>query len=505
VTAIRRLAAASKKPEGNGNHVGLLATASGRFEDFWLSPGLRGMTAAPAGTLGQSTTAPIAELASFAAGLSWEDLPTEVRAHAADMLLDTLGVMMWGAQDSFLRDFRRKLLRGRPGQVTIYGTADRAEPGTAALFNAATTTVTQIDEGHRRALGHPGIHIIPAALAIAEREEKSGRDLITAIVAAYEVAVRIGRSMRPLKPGIHAHGHWAVIAAAVAGAKLLGGDAQVLGETIESAATLTLRPATRTVNDGATAHHLGVGLGTQNAVQIAYAAAAGMTGSPGTLIEYLGPDSAVTFRPELLLENMAPDVMRYEILDSYFKFQPMCAHVLTTIEAVDALRDRVPSADAVRSVRVRTYGLAADLGNARPPAALAAKFSIPFGVAARLTSTDRKLVSLHERDLGDPALIDLMARVKVVAEPELEALYPNARPSIVEVELADGTRLSERRDMPKGDAANPASAEELFAKFMELSSPVLGEERARRLGKMALSVDEVLNVADLAAGGAAHR
>lgn len=447
---------------------------------------------------------PVAVLADFAARLSWDDLPGEVRGHAADMLLDTLGVMIWGAQDTFLGAFRQKVLRGERGSVTIYGTADRADPATAALFNAATTTVTQIDEGHRRALGHPGIHIIPAALAIAEREEMSGRELVTAIVAAYEVAVRIGRSMRPLKPGIHAHGHWAVVAAAVAGAKLLGGDAQMLAETIESAATLTLRPTTRTVNEGATAHHLGVGLGTQNAVQVAYAAAAGMTGSPGTLTGYLGPDSAVEFRPGLLVEGLTGDAMRFEILDSYFKFLPMCAHALTTIEAVDALRGRVPSADAVRSVWVRTYGLAAELSNPRPPARLAAKFSIPFGVAARLISDDRRLSSLHDRDLGDPALIDLMARVDVAADPDLDRLYPDARPSIVEVELADGTRLRERRDMPKGDAANPATADELFAKFLELASPALGQRQEDELGRMALAIADVDSVADLAWAGAKH-
>lgn len=435
-------------------------------------------------------------LAAFAADLTWDAIPVRVRAHAADLLLDTLGVMIWGAQDSFLRAFREKLLRGG-GTATIVGTADRAEPGTAALFNAATTTVTQIDEGHRRALGHPGIHILPAALAVAEREGRSGTDLITAIVAAYEVSVRIGRSMRPLKPGIHAHGHWAVIGAAVAGARLLGADAAMMVNAIESAASLTLRPATRTVEDGVTAHHLGVGLGTQNAVQIAYGVAAGMTGSPGTLVDYLGPDSAVAFRPELLVEAIGPDDLRYEILDSYFKFQPMCAHALTTLEAIDALRARIPSADAVRSILVRTYGLAADLSNPRPASALAAKFSIPFAVAARLLSDDVRPAALHGRDLADPALHELMACVNIARDPELEKLYPDARPSIVEIELADGTRLVERRDMPRGDAANPATAEELFAKFMGLSSPVLGEAGARRLGEMALAVESVANVTEI--------
>ena len=127
--------------------------------------------------------------------------------------------------------------RDRHGAATVLGTAQRSEPALTALFNAAATTVTQIDEGHRRALGHPGIHIVPAALAIAECENLNGKALIAALIAGYEVAVRVGRSMRPLKPGIHAHGHWPVIAAAVAGAKLLGVDKAAMAHAIESAAT----------------------------------------------------------------------------------------------------------------------------------------------------------------------------------------------------------------------------------------------------------------------------
>jgi 2-methylcitrate dehydratase PrpD len=303
--------------------------------------------------------------------------------------------------------------------------------------------------------------------------------------------------MRPLKLGIHAHGHWAVIGAAVAGAKLLGADRAMMVNAIESAASLTLRPATRTVEDGVTAHHLGVGLGTQNAVQIAYGVAAGMTGSRGTLLEYLGPDSAVVFRPELLVEAIGPADLRYEILDSYFKLQPMCAHALTTLEAIDALRDRIPSPDAVRSVLVRTYGLAADLSNPRPATALAAKFSIPFAIAARILSADSRPAALHERNLDDRVLHELMACVNIVRDPDLQKLYPDARPSIVEVELSSGAKLVERRDMPRGDAANPATAEELFAKFMELSSPVLGEAGAHRLGQMALAIESVGNVAGI--------
>jgi len=442
---------------------------------------------------------PVPRLAEFARSLRYDELPQEVRDHAGLIVLDMFGVILWGAQDPFLRRFRERFLARHPrAGATVLGTAYRVEPSVAALFNAAATTVTQIDEGHRRALGHPGIHILPAALAIAEQESLSGKDLIAALVAGYEVAVRIGRSMRPLKPGIHAHGHWPVIAAAVAGAKLLGADAATLAETIESAATLVLRPATRTVTDGVTAHHMFAGLGAQHGVVVAYGAVAGMTGSPGTLMEFLGPDSAVTFRPERLLEGLEPGPATYEILNSYFKFQPVCAHAITTIEALDAMRPTLPAAAQVRSVTVRTYGLAAELHNPRPTTALAAKFSLPFVVAARLTSDAAHLSALHDRDPNDPRLRALMDRVQVILDPALDAQYPDFRPSVVEVALSDGTTRRERRDMPKGDADNPATPDELRRKFIELGSPVLGDARAAELATRLTHLSECANVAELA-------
>ena len=454
-------------------------------------------SSAPQGGSGRPT-APIEMLSRFVHDLHFGDLPVAVQKHAAEIVLDMFGVIIWGSQDSFLRRFRERLLPPEfRGRATVLGTSFRVDPGYAALFNAAATTVTQIDEGHRRALGHPGIHIIPAVLAIAEQEGLGGRDLIAAIVAGYEVGVRIGQSMRPLRPGIHAHGHWPVIAAAVAGAKLLGADVQSLGAAIESAATLTLQPATRTVTDGVTAHHLFAGLGAQTAVTVAYGVRAGMTGSPGTLLEYLGPRSAVDFRPELLTEGLEPDHIRYEILNSYFKFQPVCAHAITTIEAVDALRPQLASANHVRSVTVRTYGFAAELFNPDPQTTLAAKFSIPFVVAARLLYPNPHLTALHDQDLHDPQLHELMHRIQVIKDPVLDAEYPGTRPSIVELELTDGTHLCERRDMPKGDADNPATLDDLVRKFIELVTPILGRVRAEELVQCLTHIAEIENLSEV--------
>lgn len=434
-------------------------------------------------------------LAKLVYELQYDDLPDAVKDHAASVLLDTVGVIIWGAQDPFLRDFRHRYLdRQNKGSATVLGTARQVEAGHAAMFNAAACTVTQIDEGHRRALGHPGIHIIPTVLAIAERESCSGAEVIAALVAGYETAVRIGRAVRPLRTGIHAHGHWPVIPAAMAGAKLLGADTEALMHCLESASTLTLFPATRTATDGVTSHHLFAGLGAQIAVTVAYGAGVGMTGSRNLFSDYFVPLSTERFKAELLTEGLDGPSKRFEILNSYFKFQPVCAHAITSIEAVDAMRHMIADPQNIERVTIRTYGLAAELSSQEPATTLAAKFSLPFVVASRLLYPDSRLAALHVQNLADPALKKLMKRVVIVLDKELDREYPDRRPAVVEIEMADGSQLKERRNMPLGDADNPASRVQLEAKFDELAAPVLGEEQAAHLRRTLLRIGHLDNV-----------
>lgn len=446
---------------------------------------------------GMLTEAPVQALADFAYRLTVDDLPEDVVGRSHEILLDMLGVIVWGAQDEFLAALAAQLIPRTDGQASVLGTRLRTDPGRAALLNAGACTVTQIDEGHRRSRGHPAIHVLPTALAIAEREGCSGGQLIAALVAGYETAVRIGRSMAPLRPELHAHGHWPVLGAAVAGAKLLGGDRTALATALESASTLTLFPTTKTAAEGVTVHHLYAGLGCHTAVTVAYGAVAGMTAGAGTLVDYFGPLSSDAFSPESLMGDGLEIATEFEVLNNYFKPQPVCAHLLTTIECMQAIRGEIHDPSTVRSVTVRTYGLASSLDEQEPRTSLAAKFSIPYAVAATVLNPEMTARVLHEPDLEDPRLLDLMSRVEVVLDPELDAQYPDARPAVVNVDLADGRRLEMRKDMPRGDAANPLSPAELSAKFLDLAGPVLGSGRAQRVSELALQAADLDDVRTL--------
>ena len=433
----------------------------------------------------------VAALARFAGAVTFASLPIAVRERAALVLLDTLGVMIFGSQDPFLGQLRSRYSRAySPGRATVIGTGVRFDPGLAALLNAAACTVTQLSEGHRRSRGDPGPHIVPAALAVAEVEGASGEALLAAMVAGYEVAVRVGLALGPLNPDQHVHGHWASIGAAVAAAKLLGGGVRELQLAIEGTAALLIYAPTATVIEGTTVHHLYVGSGLQAAIGVGYGIQAGMTASIGTLEDYVSRRSGNSFDPSKLTAGLDQANPTYEILNNYFKLYPVCAQVITAIEAVDDICRQIPDAGSVRAVTVRTTAAAAALCGGRDVhTTLASKFSIPCMVAARLLYPGQGPRELHAIDVEAEPLRAMMRRIAIVVDPTLSPPYPDARPVVVEVELNDGRLLVARKQIPVGDfAGNPMPSSDIVSKFNQLVEPILGKERTGKLSGLAQSI-----------------
>ena len=443
---------------------------------------------------GQAAGEGVIALARFADELTWVSLPPRVRERARLVLLDTLGVMIWGAQDRFLGELRAAYARAySSGNATVMGTLQRFDPGLAAALNAASCTVTQLSEGHRRSRGDPGLHIVPTALAVAEIEGSSGEELLAALVAGYEVAVRVGLALAPVHSDQHVHGHWASIGAAVAATKLLGGGTRELQHAIEGTAALLVYAPTSTVIQGTTVHHLYVGSGLQAAIGVAYGIRAGMTSSQGTLESYVSRRSGRSFDPARLVAALDRENPRFEILDNYFKLYPVCAQVITVIEAVDDIRRQISSPDQIRAVTIRATAAAVALCGGRDVnTILASKFSIPCIAAARLLYPGQNFRELQAIDVAAEPLRAMMGKIDLVADPTLSPPYPEARPAVVEVVLKSGKTLVASKQIPVGDfSGNPIPSSAVVAKFRELAEPLLGSECTTHLSALA-DADAVL-------------
>src|SRR6266568_2335920 len=164
-------------------------------------------------------------LAQFVRTTTHATLPAPVIAAARLVLLDTLGAMLAGSRLPENVKLARLLAeRSGPRTATLIGHAGRAEPMLAALSNATAGVALEVDEGNRWGGGHPSIHVLPAALAVAEELVADGTRFIEALVAGYEICSRIGGATR-VRPNVHSHGTWGTAGAAVAAARLLGHEA----------------------------------------------------------------------------------------------------------------------------------------------------------------------------------------------------------------------------------------------------------------------------------------
>jgi 2-methylcitrate dehydratase PrpD len=143
---------------------------------------------------------------SYVYRTSFDDLPEEVVERSRHVLADTLAVIAAGAQEEEMKALKQRLERGHDqGTATMIGAETRTEPAKAALFNGTAGTFLELDEGNQFGRGHPGIHVIPAAMAMAEEHHLPGRDFLTALVLGYEIGTRIGMACK-IRMSMHPHG-----------------------------------------------------------------------------------------------------------------------------------------------------------------------------------------------------------------------------------------------------------------------------------------------------------
>ncbi len=434
-------------------------------------------------------------LARFAAEIHLEALPASTVAAARLVLLDTLGAIVAGsgqAENARLADLAAQ--RSREGRATLLGHRARADAFWAALVNATAGVALEVDEGNRLGGGHPAIHVIPGALAVAEERGLDGRRLLEAIVAGYEVGSRLGGATTP-RPNVHSHGTWGTISTAAAVARLGDADGPAMREVINLAASMspanTWTPALR----GATVRNLYPGRSAWEGLLAVEAARAGFTALSDAPSDVYGTILADRFEPALAVEGLGE---RYRIEDNYFKLYACCRYNHFALDAIAAIRraHRFAAAD-VATVQVTTIPFGLRMADADPANMLAAKFSIPYAVAAALVLGHAGIGAFEPAALGDPRIRDLARRVEVFADPEMgprRTDYPTAR---VRIALADGRAIEETVTLVRGDALDPVPAEEVAAKFLAVTSPVLGASRARQAVDAVNDVGAIEDIRDL--------
>ncbi|MBU2285656.1 MAG: MmgE/PrpD family protein [Gammaproteobacteria bacterium] len=433
---------------------------------------------------------PALALAEFAATLRHGDLPPAVREAAVRSLVDTIGVAIRGQQHpvaAMALDAAGRLSDG--GRVTVWGTAIQLQGTAAVLANGVAAHVDDFDDTHCAAIVHGSAIVAPVVMALGAEHDASGADMLAAFVAGWEVAARVGLAAKGSfhSRGFHTTSIAGVFGAAAAAARLLRltptQTAHALGLAGSQASGIN-----EYLSNGSSAKTFHCGWSAHAGIVAATMASAGMTGPAsvfegrdGLLRAYGQPQDA---DPAALDRDLGSV---WEMARVSIKPYPCCHFAHAFIDCAGALAGHGIAPDDVAEIRCVVPQIEVGLicepfaPKLRPASPYAAKFSLPYLVAARIIDGHIGHDSFSAGRIARDDVLRLAERVHYRVAEAGETVFPTSFPGWLEATLADGRTHVEKLDVNPGHPDRPLDWGEIEAKFCSNTIDALGragQERA---------------------------
>ena len=446
-----------------------------------------------------------AKMSRWAAGVTYQQLSQEAVYQAKRFLLDSIGCALGGYQQHDVKIALEVLdeIAGR-GPATVIGTGKHIDAVSAALANALMIRCMDYNDIYwKQDPSHPS-DIFPAALACCERAKSDGRELIVGLVLGHEFEMRFCEAAFP---GIRERGwHHATLTAFVS--PIVAGRALHLGwEQIQHAVGIS---ASRQATLGAvTAGKLTMmkntvdPMATQSGVLAALMAEKGYTGPEHVvdgkegLTHCFGP----SWKLNLLTDGLGES---WRIKQCGMKAFPTEALTHTPISAVlDIVKSNDLKPEQVEKVQIRSLARAADIlsdpSKYDPQSKETADHSLPYVIAAALAERQVTPVQFELKKIMDPTIRAQLRKVEVVADPEIEKVFPALQRVIVNLTTVDGQTFTKQLDYPKGDPRNPLTDAEVEEKFAALAEGVLSDGAQKKLKNAIWNLEKAGSVSKLMA------
>ena len=450
-------------------------------------------------TMGQGVSPAMDKLSAYMSEASERPLPDEVTEKTTQHILDTLAAMISGSE---LTPGRAALqfAEGYGGKevATIVASKILCGPIEAALTNGMLAHADETDDSHPPSQSHPGCAVVPAALAVGERFEISGAHFLRAVALGYDVGPRVTMTLGGQQ--FEADSHWSTHsisplfgATAAAGCAASLNVAQMrflLGYAAHQSSGLGAW--SRDTDHIQKAFHF-AGMTARSGVTSALLVKAGWTGVDDI---FSGKDNFfAAYNPHANPAGLAEDLgERFEVTRTNIKKWPVGSPIQAALDALDILRKQRPfEATDVQQVTVKLATDEAAIVNNRE----IADICLQHMVAVMLMDKTVTFSSAHDKArMTDSATLRERGKVKLVPDEPLERLMP-LRVAIVNVNLTDGTHLTQRVDDVRGTPKNPMTRDEIVAKAHDLIAPILGAAQCANLIETVLNVDRVKNIREL--------
>ncbi len=440
---------------------------------------------------------PTGKLSAFVCNTSYNDIPLDVIEHGKLVFLDWLGVTLAGSRHkmgSVMADMIAELDgENGPQQAAMIGKGIKTDMIKAALANGSMSHVLDLDDYHAPTLCHPTVAFLPALLAVAEYKKLSGKDLLAALVIAFDILVRVGYGAKRLHydRGWHATSTLGKFGAAAGAGKLLNLDVETLANAFGIAGTTAGGLRLVFGNMGKSFH---AGKAAMDGVLAAILAQKGFDCSKNILEGKHGFMDLFSDDPDM--DKMLDKLGEFFHLPTVsFKPYASCGATHSTIDLMKEIRRRENiNTEDVEEIILDVTKIAGDAsGQIEPKSGLEGKFSVYFCAALALSEGEAGIDKFTDEKVNDPQLVTLRKKVKLNIIPDLELAF---RAKAL-VKMKDGIEYMAETDAPRGSPLNPISYMELAEKFKGLASNVIPDQNVEKLIALIENLDKLQDVGEL--------
>lgn len=443
------------------------------------------------------------DLADFVAQLTFEQIPAEIINHAKFCILDSLGCALFGSTLPWTRIVANMVDdEGARKQSSVIGFGIKTTASNAVLVNSTACHAYELDDIHKLAMFHPGSIAVPAALALAEAEGgKTGRDIITAITAGYEVSLRVGMAagMPLFFRGYHPQGALGVFTGGATSARLLGLDKEqtlhALGISGTQAAGLMA------AQEGAMVKRFHSGRSGQSGVYGALLARKGLTGIVDVLeTGYGGFLSTISGdpKPHFLTADLGST---WELGNVGFKPHACVTSIHTSLDGLrELMTQNNLTWDQIEKIKVglspMTHVHCA--WEYKAQGTTAAQMNLFFGLGAVAVDGEAFVAQYKPERLTDPAILEVIRRTEATVDTEIEKMGAPGRHAMrMTVVAKSGEEYETYIEHRRGSPENPLSWDELEHKFRLLAKECIDDDRAQRIVEMVKDFDKLESIDDL--------
>ena len=438
----------------------------------------------------------MATLSTYMSEAAGRELPASVVRETKHHILDTIAAMVSGAAlipgQHALR-FARAY--GGSPVATVVASDLLIGPIEAAMVNGVLANADETDDNYSTGGAHPGCAIVPAALAIGEKNGIDGTRFIRAVAVGYDVGLRAFKLVAQGNVLSETHNIVGTFGASAACGCAVALDTARMRTLLDYASQQAGAGigAWRQDSEHVEKSFMFGGMGARNGVTAAMLVQAGWTGvndvfsGSGNLFQSYAPK----VDPGIFVHKLGEE---YEVQKTIIKKWSTGGPIQSPLDAVQLIRERRPfEPDDVRQIDVRVATSTVD----KIDDSVMPNLSMQQMLAILLLDGALSFKAAHDESrMRDPAVLRQKAKIKVIAEESLERLLPK-RVAVVEVTLNDGSVMTERVDTVRGMPENPMSTEEVAEKARDLMAPVLGRGQCTRLIEAILALDQVRDVRDL--------